>query len=400
MVADRTVAEPLRTALAGLCLALAFTAAAALPAHATGIVVNDSGDMTHTCATTGTGTCTLRDAITFANSNPGADSITFSISGTITLGSTLPAIDDTLTIDGTGQAVTVSGNNIVRVMYVNSGKTLNLNALTIADANSSNTPGAGIYSLGPLNVTNCTFTDNNSFLAIGGAIVAGGATSITNSTFVGNIGNLNAGAIAVYATTQVTNCTFFDNAGAITVASSFGVTITNSIFAANTQYFAQNCAVLPMTSGSITDGGHNLDDGATCGFTGSGCSTTSGSSFCNTDPQLDPAGLASNGGPTQTLAVCTAANNPASCTAASPAVNAGDEAVCSAPPVDNLDQRGFVRPGGGSTNCTIGAFEANGMPPSPTKAAAPALSPVVLLGLAALLSVAGWRKARTESQAR
>jgi hypothetical protein len=36
--------------------------------------------------------------------------------------------------------------------------------------------------------------------------------------------------------------------------------------------------------------------------------------------------------------------------------NAKDESVCSAPPVNNLDQRGSVRPGLGATNRSIGAY--------------------------------------------
>src|SRR5207245_6485308 len=106
--------------------------------------------------------------------------------------------------------------------------------------------------------------------------------------------------------------------------------------------------------GPITDGGHNIDDGTTCGFTGTGCATTSGTSFCNiTNLLLDPAGLASNGGPTQTIAL----------ESGSPAINAGDETVCAAPPVEHLDQRGFLRPGMGATNCSIGAYEFNAVLP-------------------------------------
>src|SRR5207249_3535179 len=105
--------------------------------------------------------------------------------------------------------------------------------------------------------------------------------------------------------------------------------------------------------GAITDGGHNIDDRDTCGFTGAGCTTPTGTSFCNTNPLLDPAGLASNGGPTQTIAL----------EAMSPASNAGDETACAAPPVNNLDQRGFVRPGVGATNCSIGAYEFSCAPP-------------------------------------
>src|SRR5439155_829360 len=99
--------------------------------------------------------------------------------------------------------------------------------------------------------------------------------------------------------------------------------------------------------GTISDGGHNIDEDTSCVFTGTGCTNTSGTSFCNTNPLLDPAGLARNGGPTQTIAL----------EAGSRAINAGDETVCAAPPVNNLDQRGFVRPGMGATNCSIGAYE-------------------------------------------
>jgi hypothetical protein len=83
----------------------------------------------------------------------------------------------------------------------------------------------------------------------------------------------------------------------------------------------------------------------------------------NTDAGLDPAGLQSNGGRTQTVALCTAAGTPAACTAASPAIGAGDEAVCAAAPIDDLDQRGLGRPGVGQTNCSMGAYEADASPP-------------------------------------
>jgi len=46
------------------------------------------------------GTGSLRDAMIEANTNPGADEITFSVAGTIQLTSALPTITDTVTIDG------------------------------------------------------------------------------------------------------------------------------------------------------------------------------------------------------------------------------------------------------------------------------------------------------------
>jgi hypothetical protein len=79
-------------------------------AGAATIVVNDATDTLHSsgCAALGTGTCTLRDAITFANANSGADEIHFDIAGTgvqtIVLGSDLPVIAGDLTIDGYTQS--------------------------------------------------------------------------------------------------------------------------------------------------------------------------------------------------------------------------------------------------------------------------------------------------------
>jgi hypothetical protein len=71
------------------------------------------------CAESGTGTCSLRDAITFANSNPGPDEIHFAIPGagvhTITLNSDLPGLEAsfsaTATIDGYAQPGSSANTN-------------------------------------------------------------------------------------------------------------------------------------------------------------------------------------------------------------------------------------------------------------------------------------------------
>ena len=89
-------------------------------ASAATIVVNDVSDTLHGagCATTGTGTCSLRDAITFANSNAGADTINFNITSgcvsnvcTIALGSSLPNITGPVTIDGYTQSPATANTN-------------------------------------------------------------------------------------------------------------------------------------------------------------------------------------------------------------------------------------------------------------------------------------------------
>src|SRR5262249_23930762 len=202
---------------------------------------------------------------------------------------------------------------------------------TLSALVSGSTGGAIDNAADPLTVTNSTFFGNSA--DVGGAIFNPvSPLTVTNSTFSGNSATIGGRAI------------FNENSGTLTM--------TNSILANSTS--GGNCGV--SGGATITDGGHNIDDGTTCGFTGTGCPTTTGTSFCNTPPLLDPAGLASNGGPTQTIAL----------EAGSPAINAGDETVCAAPPVNNLDQRGFVRPGMGATNCSIGAYEFNATPPSTT----------------------------------
>ena len=113
------------------------------------------------------------------------------------------------------------------------------------------------------------------------------------------------------------------------------ITLTNTIIAESTR---PGCGRTDV----ITDGGHNLQ------FPGTSC----GGTIPSRDPRLDPAGLEDNGGPTQTIALL----------ADSPAIDAGDAGVCANPPVNGVDQRGYVRRGEGATNCSIGAYEADGIP--------------------------------------
>jgi len=234
--------------------------------------------------------------------NCGSDPVTIDIS----TGTGTKTIAADTTIDG-GGLITISGGNHVRV-FVN-GVNLTVENLTIANGRVPvNVNGGGIVNDGTLSVTNSTFISNSG--DSGGAIASAGPLTITNSTFFGNSG------------------------GAIYTYGGLAAMLRNTIVANG------NCI------GSITDGGHNLDDGTSCGF------SAANGSLSNTDPRLDPAGLQNHGGPTQTVALLPD----------SPAINAGDQAICAAAPVSNRDQRGFGRPGAGHTNCSIGAYEADAMP--------------------------------------
>jgi CSLREA domain-containing protein len=217
------------------------------------IVVNTTIDK----STSGDGLCSLREAINNANARSdttsgdcvagtGDDTINFSVSGTITLaGSGLPAIANTLTIDGTGQAVTVDGASSFQVFVVNTLAALNLNDLTVA--NGKGTGGGGgvrVANAGALSITKSTFLDNSTSTTgfgggDGGAIEAGNgsAVTVTNSTFSGNTTSGVGGAISfVGGALTVANTLFSGNsasAGDAIWVDGGGVTIANSTFSGN-----------------------------------------------------------------------------------------------------------------------------------------------------------------------
>jgi hypothetical protein len=113
---------------------------------------------------------------------------------------------------------------------------------------------------------------------------------------------------------------------------------------------AQSDEIKP--GGTITDAGYNISDDSTCAF----AKTGSANNGDNVNPLPSPAGLAKNGGPTQTIALLSG----------SPAIDAIPVADCtdqSTPPKRiTADQRGFPRPDAGEQVCDIGAYEFR-MPP-------------------------------------
>ena len=227
--------------------ALAIVAARASRLHASNtITVNNTTDPV---STSSNGYCTLREAINNANAKTdtsggdctagtGTQTIVFSVSGTITLAQgTLPSIAnivDTVTIDGTGQTITIDGAGLHQVLSVDSSATLNLNNLTIADGSSAG-DGGGVLSLGTLNVSNSTFSGNSS-AGNGGGIGNDGTLSVTNSTFYDNSATIDGGAInnSVTGTATVLNSTFYGNSAVVAggaIASLGTATVTNSILA-------------------------------------------------------------------------------------------------------------------------------------------------------------------------
>ncbi|MCX7791115.1 MAG: CSLREA domain-containing protein [Chloroflexaceae bacterium] len=333
------------------------------PVYAAAYVVNSLAD------TTANDTfCTLREAILAANNAPanancGAgsaanDTITFSVSGTITLGLFLPNIVSgagTLTIDGSGQTITISGNNAVRVMIVDSGADLTLRNLTITNA-STPLSGGGVVNSGTLTVSNSTFSGNSA--GSGGGIVnlSSGTLTVINSTFSGNSANFGGGIDNAGGTVTVTNSTFSGNSANVRGGGIYNnpgstLTVTNSTFSGN--------GATNGGGGVFVNGGNaTLRNTIIANSTGSGdcIGTLSGTNNNNLIEDNGNACGLTNGvngnsvGQDPSLGALIGSPAYFPLTAGSPAINAGDNATCAA-----TDQRGVSRPQGG--RCDIGAFE-------------------------------------------
>ena len=156
------------------------------------------------------------------------NTIAIAATGTITLGSALPALTKNVTItgptSGTGVIVdggcTVNGSGVctgggVTVFMVNSGVTATISALTIQHGTG------GINNSGTLTLTNSTLTANS---ATGGGILnEGGTLFVTNSTITANSAHDGGGIRTNGGTVTVTNSTLAGN-----TATSTGGGIYNS----------------------------------------------------------------------------------------------------------------------------------------------------------------------------
>jgi CSLREA domain-containing protein len=234
-------------------------------AFAAGIVVNSLADTTGPCATSGTGTCTLRDAMLYAENVQGNDTVTFVVSGTITLGSALPPLQDTLTIDGTigGYQVTVDGANATNILVVKETGELALAGVTLTNAlcDTANYQGYGaIVSSGTLRVENVTFTNNgySSNNCDAGAAIrnSGGSATITGSTFTNNsalpsdggaVANTSNGTLSIQSSTFTSN---YGRSGGGVSSDSGTLNVTGSTFSENTTVSYNNGAGIYVGGGT------------------------------------------------------------------------------------------------------------------------------------------------------
>src|SRR5262249_21548067 len=170
---------------------------------------------------------------TLIGSATAGDTIKFSCRGTIPISSTL-TISQNMTLDGSGQSVTLDGGNSTQVLSVNSGVTFTLKALTIAHGSALDDQGGGLFNNGTVNINNSTFSGNSA--AGGGGLFNNGTLSINNSTFSGNsalddgsgLGN-EGGTVNISNSTFSSNSAGHDGGG---LGNDGGtVNISNSTFA-------------------------------------------------------------------------------------------------------------------------------------------------------------------------
>lgn len=300
----------------------------------------------------------------------------------------------------------------------NAGKLAVRNS-TFAGNNAGNGGAISNAATGVLTVENSTFAGNTTTGVGGGAIIDIGAAAIERSTIVENTAPINGGGVNVQTTgtLRISSSTItgntsgslgggLSNLGTLNVLSSTlagntgsdgaaigsgnkNVTLAADIIAENTAKGLGggdcNPSNTPPSKG-LVDGGYNLDDDGTCvsaatpaAGSHSGTTTYGSSTYGAVLDAYLADGLASNGGPTQTIALLSSPN-PAT-TMPDPAYAAvppsfllpvpigGVFAACSVP-----DQRGLPR----RSPCDIGAFEIQPTPPPPPPAAKPSLTALKL----------------------
>lgn len=317
-------------------------------------------------STADSGSCTLRQAIADASAG---DTITFdtAIAGqTIRLAAEL-LIDKEITIDGSGQNITISGdtNNdsaadtrlfnvngghlILREMTLTKGTTTGsgglitidyFDSLTVYDSTLSdgyaNSYGGAIYSLqGNVNIYNSSII-NNEAGGGGGLFIAFRTANIYNSTFSNNRARWwDGGGIngihwsSTPSTVNLVNSTVFNNqaagnGGGVYIDGSSTLNMTNTLIGGSTG--GGDCVIGTAISTNVNNW---VQDG--------GCSAGNSG-----DPLVTA--LADNGGATRTHAL----------QAGSGAINSGNAAACATAEINGLDQRGHMR---NDAQCDIGAFE-------------------------------------------
>ncbi|MEL6105041.1 MAG: choice-of-anchor Q domain-containing protein [Planctomycetota bacterium] len=320
------------------------------------------------------GFTSLREAVAFANSAPGSDTITFDPSvftggaaSVIRLQTGALFISESAHIIGGPRGVTISadaagndslipgvqvtdiaasgsagtlGDNVGRVLDVTApaGDLVQLSGLTITGGNQVGFGGGVTSSFANLQIANSLISGNQSTSEGGGLYTVSGNVTLTNSTISGNSSGGGGGGIHSYlGAVTLNSSTLTGNnstgpGGGIRLNQAPGhITLANSIVADNLEsgiasdINAGNAAPgLVTASFSLigTNAGMNLAESQTADASGNLIGSASGGAIV---PLLGP--LADNGGPTPTHSLLSG----------SPALDAGNTTL-------TADQRGLTRP--------------------------------------------------------
>jgi hypothetical protein len=288
--------------------------------------------------------------LTMTNGNAGAG---FSHGGGILLDGTT----GTLTVENSvvsGNQAGDGGGGISNGGNDNSGATVTIRNSTVR-GNTTGSSGGGIENaFGEMTIRNSTVSENTSGFS-GGGITHRGTMTITNSTVSGNQADDNGGGISSGGNNTVLtvkNSTVSGNnapEGAnLRDASLNAAAALQGTILSNPQGGGPNCLVDPPPV-TLTSNGYNLASDATCKL-------TQPTDQPSTNPSLGP--LASNGGPTRTMALLPD----------SPAIDKGIAGGLT------TDQRGLKRPvdfpwipnAPGGDGSDIGAFEVQSLTPPPS----------------------------------
>ncbi len=293
------------------------------------LVVNNPTD------TLVTGETDLRQAITYAESLSGNETVTFdptvfSTPQTVTLTSgqlNLTKASGTLTIQGPGaNLLSVSGNNASRVFYLNGGSAY-LSGLTVTGGYSAYFGGGLDNNGGTATLTNCTISGNSTGASGGGLANYGGAATLTltDCTVSGNSSNASGvgggarglgGGLANYGAATLTNCTvsgnfaFYEGGG---LGNNGGTaTLTNCTVSGNSVSY--NGGGLGNISGTATltnctVSGNSADVGGGL-FTNGGTATLTNCTVSGNSVSYNGGGLGNISG-TATLTNCTVSGNSA-----------------------------------------------------------------------------------------
>ncbi len=221
-----------------------FVTLPARPAYALTLTVTNTND---------SGAGSLRQALATASDGDTIDLT--GISGTITLTSFELSVSDNITIIGPGPAnLTISGNNLLRVFFISTGKTVSISGVTVSNGYTTG-DGGGILSQGILTLDNVVIS-NNAAVSDGGGIYSYSGTSltVTNSQINNNSAATAGGGLRFDGTSiNLDNTTIDNNQATGTGGGNFGggVYIDANV---TTAFFDE----VAITNNSSTVGGGGL----------------------------------------------------------------------------------------------------------------------------------------------